>query len=56
MYEVTIKPTHGKVSILCDRSNVVDVGGIELGEGLWTKVKRVTGYDATYKFTGVVWW
>ncbi|KAM1554232.1 hypothetical protein EV2_007139 [Malus domestica] len=38
------QPTPGKVSILSDGSVVVEVGGIELGQGLWTKVKQVTAF------------
>ncbi|KAL0460860.1 UNVERIFIED_CONTAM: Indole-3-acetaldehyde oxidase [Sesamum latifolium] len=34
----------GKVSILWDGSIVVEVGGIEMGQGLWTKVKQATAY------------
>ncbi|KAK1394673.1 indole-3-acetaldehyde oxidase-like [Heracleum sosnowskyi] len=34
---VTLRPSPGKVSILSDGSICVEVGGIELGEGLWTK-------------------
>ncbi|KAG8488665.1 hypothetical protein CXB51_016721 [Gossypium anomalum] len=44
VHEVTLKATPGKVSILCDGSIVVEVGGIELGQGLWTKVKQMTAY------------
>ncbi|KAJ1432167.1 Molybdopterin dehydrogenase, FAD-binding [Sesbania bispinosa] len=44
MYEVTLRPTPGKVSILSDGSVVVEVGGIELGQGLWTKVKQMTAF------------
>ncbi|ERN02784.1 hypothetical protein AMTR_s00086p00087080 [Amborella trichopoda] len=33
-YEVTVRPAPGKVSILNDGSIVVEVGGIELGQGL----------------------
>ncbi|CAI9781360.1 unnamed protein product [Fraxinus pennsylvanica] len=44
MFEVTVKPAPGKVSILLDGSIVVEVGGIEMGQGLWTKVKQVTAY------------
>ncbi|KAL2510966.1 Benzaldehyde dehydrogenase (NAD(+)) [Abeliophyllum distichum] len=44
VYEATVRPTPGKVSILGDGSIVVEVGGIELGQGLWTKVKQVTAY------------
>ncbi|WVZ60834.1 hypothetical protein U9M48_010804 [Paspalum notatum var. saurae] len=43
-YEVTLRPTPGKVSIMNDGSIVVEVGGIEIGQGLWTKVKQMTAY------------
>lgn len=45
MYEVTVRPSPGKVSILHDGSIVVEVGGIELGQGLWTKVRQMTAYS-----------
>lgn len=41
---MTVRPTPGKVSILRDGSVVVEVGGIELGQGLWTKVKQMTAF------------
>ncbi|XVF05026.1 hypothetical protein REPUB_Repub05bG0135800 [Reevesia pubescens] len=44
MHEVLVRATPGKVSILRDGSIVVEVGGIELGQGLWTKVKQMTAY------------
>lgn len=44
MYEVSVRPSPGKVSILQDGSIVVEVGGIELGQGLWTKVKQMTAF------------
>ncbi|XVE59721.1 hypothetical protein DITRI_Ditri05aG0069100 [Diplodiscus trichospermus] len=44
IFEVSARPTPGKVSILRDGSIVVEVGGIELGQGLWTKVKQMTAY------------
>ncbi|XWS73780.1 hypothetical protein CRYUN_Cryun02cG0158600 [Craigia yunnanensis] len=44
LHEVNVRPTPGKVSILKDGSIVVEVGGIELGQGLWTKVKQMTAY------------
>lgn len=44
VHEVTVRPTPGKVSILRDGSVVVEVGGIELGQGLWTKVKQMTAF------------
>ncbi|RVW59088.1 Indole-3-acetaldehyde oxidase [Vitis vinifera] len=37
VHEVSLKATPGKVSILSDGSVAVEVGGIELGQGLWTK-------------------
>ncbi|RZC94031.1 hypothetical protein C5167_016725 [Papaver somniferum] len=43
-YEVKVRPTPGKVSILNDGSVVVEVGGIELGQGLWTKVKQMAAF------------
>ncbi|XP_031475663.1 indole-3-acetaldehyde oxidase-like [Nymphaea colorata] len=43
-YGVMLRPTPGKVSILNDGSVVVEVGGIELGQGLWTKVKQMTAF------------
>nr|WRO64413.1 abscisic aldehyde oxidase 3 [Paeonia suffruticosa] len=44
IHEVTLRPTPGKVSILSDGSIVVEVGGIELGQGLWTKVKQMAAF------------
>ncbi|KAE8705768.1 Indole-3-acetaldehyde oxidase [Hibiscus syriacus] len=44
VYEVMMRPTPGKVSILRDGSIVVEVGGIEMGQGLWTKVKQMAAY------------
>ncbi|KAE8692975.1 Indole-3-acetaldehyde oxidase [Hibiscus syriacus] len=44
VYEVMMRSTPGKVSILRDGSIVVEVGGIEMGQGLWTKVKQMTAY------------
>ncbi|KAG6530876.1 hypothetical protein ZIOFF_004638 [Zingiber officinale] len=34
----------GKVSILNDGSVVVEVGGVEIGQGLWTKVKQMVAF------------
>ncbi|CAN0858158.1 Indole-3-acetaldehyde oxidase [Linum grandiflorum] len=44
IFEVMVGPTPGKVSILSDGSIVVEVGGIELGQGLWTKSKQMTAF------------
>jgi len=44
IHPVTVRPTPGKVSILNDGSIVVEVGGIELGQGLWTKVKQMAAF------------
>ncbi|KAK3021251.1 hypothetical protein RJ639_047523 [Escallonia herrerae] len=45
LHEVLVRPCPGKVSILRDGSVVVEVGGIELGQGLWTKAKQMTAYS-----------
>lgn len=42
--EVFVRPGPGKVSILSDGSISVEVGGIELGQGLWTKVKQMAAF------------
>ncbi|XP_043716013.1 indole-3-acetaldehyde oxidase isoform X2 [Telopea speciosissima] len=44
VHEVMVRPTPGKVSLLNDGSVVVEVGGIELGQGLWTKVKQMAAF------------
>ncbi|KAM7256568.1 hypothetical protein ACFE04_012309 [Oxalis oulophora] len=44
IYQVSLRPTPGKVSILTDGSVAVEVGGIELGQGIWTKVKQMTAF------------
>ncbi|ONK74265.1 uncharacterized protein A4U43_C03F4480 [Asparagus officinalis] len=44
IHHVILRPTPGKVSILNDGSIVVEVGGIELGQGLWTKVKQMVAF------------
>lgn len=44
IYEVTVRATPGKVSVLSDGSVVVEVGGTELGQGLWTKVKQMVAF------------
>ncbi|KAM7257130.1 hypothetical protein ACFE04_012871 [Oxalis oulophora] len=44
IYEVSLRPTPGKVSILTDGSVVVEVGGIEIGQGIWTKVQQMTAF------------
>ncbi|KAF2299842.1 hypothetical protein GH714_004434 [Hevea brasiliensis] len=44
MYNVTMRPTPGKVSILNDGSIVVEFGGIEMDQGLWTKVKQTAAF------------
>ncbi|XP_061338175.1 abscisic-aldehyde oxidase-like isoform X2 [Gastrolobium bilobum] len=44
VFQLTLRPTPGKVSILSDGSIVVEVGGIEVGQGLWTKVKQMAAF------------
>ncbi|XP_010483972.1 PREDICTED: benzaldehyde dehydrogenase (NAD(+))-like [Camelina sativa] len=41
---VVHRPTPGKVSILSDGSVAVEVAGIEVGQGLWTKVQQMVAY------------
>ncbi|KAF2299856.1 hypothetical protein GH714_004853 [Hevea brasiliensis] len=54
VHEVMLRPTPGKVSILSDGSVVVEVGGIELGQGLWTKVKQMAAFGlGSIKCVGV---
>jgi indole-3-acetaldehyde oxidase len=43
-YTVFLRPTPGRVSILKDGSIVVEVGGVEIGQGLWTKVTQMTTF------------
>ncbi|XP_051120836.1 indole-3-acetaldehyde oxidase-like [Andrographis paniculata] len=47
VYQVSVNATPGKVSILWDGSIVVEVGGTEMGQGLWTKVRQTTAYTLT---------
>lgn len=44
VHQVMQRPTPGRVSILSDGSVVVEVGGIEIGQGLWTKVRQMVAY------------
>ncbi|MQL74596.1 hypothetical protein Taro_006978 [Colocasia esculenta] len=44
VHPVIVRATPGKVGILNDGSVVVEVGGIELGQGLWTKVRQMVAY------------
>ncbi|KAJ3669998.1 hypothetical protein LUZ60_010322 [Juncus effusus] len=56
-YKVMLRPTPGRISVLNDGSIIVEVGGIEIGQGLWTKVKQMASFglkelweDGTEKF------
>lgn len=44
VYHVIVNECPGKVSILWDGSIIVEVGGIEMGQGLWTKVRQIAAY------------
>ncbi|XP_060170005.1 aldehyde oxidase 4-like isoform X1 [Lycium barbarum] len=44
VHEVMQHATPAKVSVLQDGSIVCEVGGVEIGQGLWTKVKQVIAY------------
>ncbi|CAN8300899.1 unnamed protein product [Cochlearia groenlandica] len=45
VYGVSMRVTPGRVSVLSDGSVVVEVPGIEIGQGLWTKVKQMAAYS-----------
>lgn len=45
VYVVSMRFTPGRVSVLSDGSIVVEVPGIEIGQGLWTKVKQMVAYS-----------
>ncbi|VYS67492.1 unnamed protein product [Arabidopsis thaliana] len=45
VYAVNMRSTPGRVSVLGDGSIVVEVQGIEIGQGLWTKVKQMAAYS-----------
>ena len=60
--ELSLRPTPGQASIFLDVSVVVEVGGIEVGHGLWTKVKQMAAYalgaiqcDGTESLLDKVW-
>ncbi|KAK3126803.1 hypothetical protein QOZ80_7AG0563060 [Eleusine coracana subsp. coracana] len=44
IFGVSPRPAPGRVSVLKDGSILVDVGGIEIGQGLWTKVQQMTAF------------
>ncbi|KAM3214809.1 hypothetical protein ACQJBY_067023 [Aegilops geniculata] len=44
VFKVAPRPAPGRVSVLNDGSIVVEVGGIEIGQGLWTKVQQMTAF------------
>uniref|UniRef100_A0A1J3CNI9 indole-3-acetaldehyde oxidase n=1 Tax=Noccaea caerulescens TaxID=107243 RepID=A0A1J3CNI9_NOCCA len=45
IYGVSMRLTPGRVSVLSDGSVVVEVPGIEIGQGLWTKVKQMAAFS-----------
>jgi abscisic-aldehyde oxidase len=44
IFKVDPRAAPGRVSVLNDGSIVVEVGGIEIGQGLWTKVQQMTAF------------
>ncbi|XP_044961392.1 putative aldehyde oxidase-like protein [Hordeum vulgare subsp. vulgare] len=44
VFKVAPRAAPGRVSVLNDGSIVVEVGGIEIGQGLWTKVQQMTAF------------
>ncbi|XP_078436113.1 aldehyde oxidase 1 [Wolffia australiana] len=49
---VTVRSTPARVAILGDGSIVVEVGGVELGQGLWTKAAQMTAFSLGQLFDG----
>lgn len=43
-YPVKLQPRPARVTVFKDGSIAVEVGGVELGQGIWTKVKQMTAY------------
>ncbi|KAL6603520.1 hypothetical protein ACP70R_043881 [Stipagrostis hirtigluma subsp. patula] len=44
IFRVEPRAAPGRVSVLNDGSIVVEVGGTEIGQGLWTKVQQMTAF------------
>ncbi|TVU39649.1 hypothetical protein EJB05_13080 [Eragrostis curvula] len=44
IFKAETRAAPGRVSVLNDGSIVVEVGGIEIGQGLWTKVQQMTAF------------
>ncbi|XP_025804657.1 putative aldehyde oxidase-like protein isoform X2 [Panicum hallii] len=44
IFRVEPRPAPGRVSVLNDGSIVVEVGGTEIGQGLWTKVQQIAAF------------
>jgi xanthine dehydrogenase molybdopterin-binding subunit B len=44
IFKAAVRATPGRVSVLNDGSIVAEVGGIEIGQGLWTKVQQMTAF------------
>ncbi|KFK26312.1 hypothetical protein AALP_AA8G231300 [Arabis alpina] len=45
VYGVSMRSTPGRVSVLSDGSIAVEIQGIEIGQGLWTKVKQMAAFS-----------
>ncbi|KAJ7562480.1 hypothetical protein O6H91_03G070700 [Diphasiastrum complanatum] len=52
LYQITVTPRPARVSIFTDGSVVVEVGGVDIGQGLWTKVQQTAAYALSKLWQG----
>jgi len=55
VYHVTTIPNAATVSIFQDGSIVAEVGGVEMGQGLYTKVRQAIAYSLSSLWDQVRW-
>lgn len=54
VYAVAVKGSTATVSIFQDGSIVVEIGGVEMGQGLYTKVRQAVAYSLSSLWTKVI--